>query len=88
MTRDVLAVSISSVALECAFSTGGRVLDSFRSSLTPKLIKALVCLQDWLQSESQPISIEEDLDSLEQLEQDLAKVGKDPCNSIDEILAT
>ncbi|KAF3645263.1 GLABRA2 expression modulator [Capsicum annuum] len=39
------------------------------SSLTPKLVQALGCLQDWLRSESQPISVEEDLDSLEQLEQ-------------------
>ncbi|PHT44243.1 hypothetical protein CQW23_18268 [Capsicum baccatum] len=69
MARDILAIPISSVASECAFSTGGRVLDSFRSSLTSKLVEALVCLQDWLRSESQPISIEEDLDSLEQLEQ-------------------
>ncbi|KAM3323770.1 hypothetical protein P3S67_004921 [Capsicum chacoense] len=88
MARDVLAVPISGVASECAFSTGGHVLDSFRSSLTPKLVEALVCLQDWLRSESQPISIEENLDSLEQLEQDLAKVGKEPSNSIDDILAT
>nr|XP_033514005.1 uncharacterized protein LOC104103895 [Nicotiana tomentosiformis] len=50
MARDVLAVSVSSVASECAFSTGGRLLDSFRSSLTPKLVQALVCLQDWLRN--------------------------------------
>ncbi|KAM3288286.1 hypothetical protein P3S67_021716 [Capsicum chacoense] len=71
MARDILAIPISSVASECAFSTGGRVLDSFRSSLNSKLVEALVCLQDWLRSESKPISIEEDLDSLEQLEQAL-----------------
>ncbi|KAH0669918.1 hypothetical protein KY285_025523 [Solanum tuberosum] len=70
IARDVLAIPVSSVASECAFSTGGRILDSFRSSLTPKLVQALVCLQDWLRSEPQPISIEEDLDFLEQLEED------------------
>ena len=58
MARDVFPVS--SVASECAFSTGGCILDSFRSSLTPRLVQALVCLQDWLRSEPQPISIEED----------------------------
>jgi len=57
MARDVLAIPVSSVASECAFSTGGHILDSFRSSLTPKLVQALVCLQDWLRSEPQPISI-------------------------------
>ncbi|KAM3305783.1 hypothetical protein P3S67_012651 [Capsicum chacoense] len=48
MARDILAIPISRVASECAFSIGGRVLDSFRSSLTSKLVEALVCLQDWL----------------------------------------
>nr|XP_009781000.1 PREDICTED: zinc finger BED domain-containing protein RICESLEEPER 1-like [Nicotiana sylvestris] len=51
MSRDVLAIPISSVASESAFSTVGRILDQFRSSLTPKLVKTLVCLQDWLRSE-------------------------------------
>ncbi|XP_070017040.1 uncharacterized protein [Nicotiana sylvestris] len=79
MARDVLVVQVSSVASECAFSTGGRLLDPFRSSLTPKLVQALVCLQDWLRNENlkQPISVEEDLDKIEQLEQDLANNGKD-----------
>ncbi|XP_019173846.1 PREDICTED: zinc finger BED domain-containing protein RICESLEEPER 2-like [Ipomoea nil] len=48
MARDVLAVPISTVASEPAFSTSGRVLDAFRSSLTPKIVEALVCAQDWL----------------------------------------
>jgi hypothetical protein len=48
MARDVLAIPISTVASESAFSTGGRILDDFRSSLTPFMIEALVCSQDWL----------------------------------------
>uniref|UniRef100_A0A3Q7HLV0 HAT C-terminal dimerisation domain-containing protein n=1 Tax=Solanum lycopersicum TaxID=4081 RepID=A0A3Q7HLV0_SOLLC len=36
LARDVLAIPMSSVASECAFSTGGRILDPLRSSLTPK----------------------------------------------------
>uniref|UniRef100_A0A803KUM8 Transposase n=1 Tax=Chenopodium quinoa TaxID=63459 RepID=A0A803KUM8_CHEQI len=37
LARDVLAMPISTVASESAFSAGGRHLDSFRISLTPKI---------------------------------------------------
>ncbi|KAM3250646.1 hypothetical protein P3L10_004716 [Capsicum annuum] len=72
MARDVLAIPISSVASECAFSTGGRVIDPFRSLLTPKLVQSLICLKYWLRSESTPINIKEDLEYLEQLEVEMA----------------
>jgi hypothetical protein len=39
---------VTAVASESAFSTGGRVLDDFRTSLTPFMLEALVCTQDWL----------------------------------------
>ncbi|CAN1215282.1 Putative AC transposase [Linum perenne] len=60
MARDVLAVPISTVSSESAFSTGGRVLDAFRSSLTPRIVEALICTQDWLRADSRAPSIEED----------------------------
>ncbi|KAE8680437.1 hypothetical protein F3Y22_tig00111388pilonHSYRG00047 [Hibiscus syriacus] len=50
MAKDVLAIPLSTVASESAFSTGGRVLDQFRSSLTPKMVQALVCTQDYIKS--------------------------------------
>ncbi|XP_075473679.1 zinc finger BED domain-containing protein RICESLEEPER 2-like [Primulina tabacum] len=65
MARNVLAIPISTVASESAFNIGGRVLDSFRSSLTHKLVQALICVKDWLQIESSPFKVEEDLDYLE-----------------------
>jgi hypothetical protein len=48
MARDVLAIPITTVASESAFSIGGRILDDFRTSLTPFMLEALVCTQDWL----------------------------------------
>ena len=68
MACDILAVPVSTVASELAFSTGGRILDPFRTSLTPKIVQALMCARDWLRPKSQPIMVEEDIHSLEQIE--------------------
>ncbi|KAK4276763.1 hypothetical protein QN277_014874 [Acacia crassicarpa] len=48
IARDMLAVPVSTVSSESAFSTGGRVLDAFRSSLSSKMAEALICAQNWL----------------------------------------
>ncbi|KAL5576694.1 hypothetical protein UlMin_018393 [Ulmus minor] len=48
MARDILAVPVSTVASEAAFSVGGRVLDQFRSSLKPDMVEAIICTRDWL----------------------------------------
>ncbi|XP_019193746.1 PREDICTED: zinc finger BED domain-containing protein RICESLEEPER 2-like [Ipomoea nil] len=72
MARDILAVPISTVASESTFSTSGSVLDAFRSSLTPKIVEALVCAQDWMRLPNQPVKVEENIDDVEKLEQDLA----------------
>uniref|UniRef100_A0A3Q7JLR4 HAT C-terminal dimerisation domain-containing protein n=1 Tax=Solanum lycopersicum TaxID=4081 RepID=A0A3Q7JLR4_SOLLC len=46
LARDVWAIPMSSVSWECAFSTGDRILDPFRSLLTPKCVQCLICVQD------------------------------------------
>ncbi|CAN1339507.1 Putative AC9 transposase [Linum perenne] len=68
MAKDVLAVRVSTVASESAFSTGGRVLDAFRSSLTPKVVESLICTQNWVRSSTHPIDIDEKFEEIEELE--------------------
>ena len=48
VVKDVLAVPVSTIASESAFSTGGRIVDPFRSSLSPFMVQNLVCSQNWL----------------------------------------
>lgn len=48
MARDFLAIPLSTVPSELAFSCGGRILGDHRSSLTPEMLEALVCAKDWL----------------------------------------
>ncbi|KAM0906297.1 hypothetical protein ACQ4PT_016860 [Festuca glaucescens] len=48
MARDFLAIPLSTVASESAFSCGGRILGDTRSSLAPEMLQALVCAKDWL----------------------------------------
>ena len=67
LARDVLAIPVSTVASESAFSTSGRILDDFRTSLTPFMVEALVCAQDWLRRAT-PIDIKENMEELEMME--------------------
>ncbi|CAL0302923.1 unnamed protein product [Lupinus luteus] len=48
MARVVFVIPVSTVASELYFSTSGHVLDVFCSSLSPKMVEALICTQNWL----------------------------------------
>ncbi|XP_010501571.1 PREDICTED: zinc finger BED domain-containing protein RICESLEEPER 2-like [Camelina sativa] len=50
VARDVLAIQVSSVASESAFSTSGQILDPYRSSMSPHMVETLVCNQQWLRN--------------------------------------
>jgi len=52
LARHVLSMPISTVASESAFSTGGRVIDKYRSSLNTDTAEALICTQDWIRCSS------------------------------------
>uniref|UniRef100_A0A803LPU5 HAT C-terminal dimerisation domain-containing protein n=1 Tax=Chenopodium quinoa TaxID=63459 RepID=A0A803LPU5_CHEQI len=69
MEKDVLAILVSTVAFESAFSTGGRVLDPFRSSLSSNMVEALICAQDWLRNTRGPLVVEENLEDIERIEE-------------------
>lgn len=64
---DILWIPITSVASECAFSMGCRVLDSFRSSLSNPMIEALICTQDWFRTSDMEINFDDDLESHDKL---------------------
>ncbi|CAN6581511.1 unnamed protein product [Malus baccata var. baccata] len=81
VAKDVLALPSSTVASENAFSLGGRVVDLFRTSLTPKTVEALVCTSDWLTGKEFCFYKEPTLDEfyfyqeLERLERSTANLG-------------
>ena len=74
LARDVLVVPVSTISFESAFSTGGHILDPFRSSLSLLMVQNLVCAQDWLQA-LVPISFRKSKDELEALEDEFHDFG-------------
>nr|KAJ0198036.1 hypothetical protein LSAT_V11C700382320 [Lactuca sativa] len=72
IARDVVVVAVSIVASESTFSTWGRVLDLFRSSLSPKRVQALVCTQNWIWgvfNKTAKVCYEDVLQEIEDLEE-------------------
>ncbi|XP_020989632.1 zinc finger BED domain-containing protein RICESLEEPER 2-like [Arachis duranensis] len=79
MAREVLAIPVSSVASESAFSTGGRVLDPYHSSLTPRMVEALVCTGDWLK-EDLFSALDDDDEVLQQVDQNIFSSNDGACS--------
>ncbi|CAN0915443.1 Putative AC transposase [Linum grandiflorum] len=60
IAKDILAIPVSTIVSESAFSTSGRLLKANRSTLDPNTIEALMCTQNWLRNEingNEPIVI-------------------------------
>ncbi|CAN1136479.1 Putative AC transposase [Linum perenne] len=43
MARDLLAILVTSVTFESAFSVGGRILDPHRSKLGQDIVESMLC---------------------------------------------
>ena len=63
----MLVVLVSTVASESEFSTGGCILDPFRSLIAPEMVQSLICTRNWLQSLVQ-ISLRQAMDDVELFE--------------------
>jgi hypothetical protein len=50
LVKVLLMIPMTSVALESAFSTGGRVINNHRTWLNDETVEAVICAQDWLKS--------------------------------------
>ncbi|KAE8707024.1 hypothetical protein F3Y22_tig00110387pilonHSYRG00637 [Hibiscus syriacus] len=59
IAKDILAILVSTIASESAFSTSGRLIGPHRSRLHPKKLEALMCAQSWLLNEIRETCSEE-----------------------------
>lgn len=49
MASDILSIPFSTVPTDSVFDTVSKKIDSYRSSLRPVTLEALICAKDWLQ---------------------------------------
>nr|XP_025676722.1 zinc finger BED domain-containing protein DAYSLEEPER isoform X1 [Arachis hypogaea]XP_025676723.1 zinc finger BED domain-containing protein DAYSLEEPER isoform X1 [Arachis hypogaea] len=54
IASDLLSMPTSTVSRDSVFDTEIRKMDSYRSSLSPRTIEALICAKDWLQNKILP----------------------------------
>ncbi|KAM6566828.1 hypothetical protein CsatA_025956 [Cannabis sativa] len=87
IARDVLASPVSTVASESAFSTSGRILDNFRSSLTPKMVEACICSKNWFSSSREPVVVRQYMDEVQTFQDSIEVVPEDASTITSESLA-
>lgn len=82
MARDLLAMQVSSVASESAFSTSGRILEPYRSCLTHYMIEVLMCSEQWMKADikcSEKVQTNEqilaEVEMLDELEKEFENVS-------------
>ncbi|KAM0855456.1 hypothetical protein ACQ4PT_049764 [Festuca glaucescens] len=68
MARWFLTIPTSSVSSESTFSTGGRVLDDYRSSLKPVMVEASVCGASYIKGSHSDLNVMEEEDDEENVE--------------------
>ncbi|KAL2898345.1 putative AC transposase [Bienertia sinuspersici] len=84
LARDILAIPISSVPSESAFSMGKKLINPWRASLASMTIETLACYEDWLRAKGfsfgrSLFDVQEDEDEDEN--EDV--VNKDDCEVLD-----
>ncbi|KAL2935245.1 Zinc finger BED domain-containing protein RICESLEEPER 2 [Bienertia sinuspersici] len=84
LARDILAIPISSVPSESAFSMGKKLINPWRASLASMTIEILACYEDWLRAKGfsfgwSLFDVQEDEDEDENEDE----VNKDNCEVID-----
>ncbi|KAK6151728.1 hypothetical protein DH2020_014363 [Rehmannia glutinosa] len=52
MARDILSIPVCTVPASSVFDTVRKEMDSYRCSLRPETVEALICAKDWLQTEN------------------------------------
>ncbi|XP_072147978.1 zinc finger BED domain-containing protein RICESLEEPER 1-like [Setaria viridis] len=69
LAKDVLAIPASTVPSESAFSTGGRIIDPLRCSLSTSTVEALICAQSWLHTSHTKVSAREAAEEVQTYEE-------------------